>query len=528
MQVTGWEEIIRVPQVLQQCSLACGLKEMRLVNKTTSAGMIAFISGCKVVVNGADDLDQLAMLAMLKEARLSRLKVILKSGEPKSDEPPLENTSLLHRDTMSAVMTVPEQRNPTTVCPGPFLTSNLATGGNWVPHKRQMTSLLNIMGQTIQNVVFLDIKSCYSDGTVLQQLGPSLRNIKQLRVVGHISRDTLALLGRTCDTLQVIGSISGCESLEGLLPSLTHVQFIDSDDPFQFPTSAPGLATNALTRCMALTSYNLLTNMSIQGYGVTPAVWDALPAGLQHLDCVMSMPLSSSCQSLSQLCGLRLYRWDNIFGVSILTSYLLQVPGCQTLELVNQPGYVALSDCKAYVFADCQQASYEQLSLLDGLVANGLKVLPNGFNIHLSSPIDIPNLPSVNGLLLDCTSRNLSNPLIPATLSVQCPQLTSFGLLGLRDAASADLKNLVLCTSLQHVSLASVEDRDICRYETAGICELCTTLRSLQVFQLQWKSNPQATSELVAIMDEIQSVLIVSGSCALLQLYADPRVIELE
>lgn len=79
--ITLWDDIIRVPQILQRCSLACGLKEMRLVNRATRTAMVALVEGCTVRITDADPATELVpMITMLKHAMLKRLRVELSCG----------------------------------------------------------------------------------------------------------------------------------------------------------------------------------------------------------------------------------------------------------------------------------------------------------------------------------------------------------------------------------------------------------------------------------------------------------------
>lgn len=77
MPETHWDDLIAgVPQVLPLCSIGCGLKVMRLVNKATRVGIGAVIS--QATVTGTDDQ---RFMAMLRGARLARLRLVLKAGE---------------------------------------------------------------------------------------------------------------------------------------------------------------------------------------------------------------------------------------------------------------------------------------------------------------------------------------------------------------------------------------------------------------------------------------------------------------
>lgn len=377
----------------------------------------------------------------------------------------------------------------------------------------------------------LDIDSAYNDGKVLQQLAHSLPQVTQLRVRGYISRATLASYGTNLHTLQIVGTVHGCEASVSpdTLPRLTHLLFESDIVPdlgcVRFPASQPQLVVAGLVSCMTVASYGQLTHMTLQGYGMPPAVWDALPACLQHLDCIMSDPLLPASQPLAQLRTLKLYRWDNIFHLGILVSYLRLTAQCEVLELVNRPGYTALSDWKPYVFADCTPDSYDEISFLNGLVSSGMN-MTHGLNFHFSSGVSnaqfftgLPTLLSVSGLLLDCAC-SIMNPMIPNTLPVRCPNLTSFGLLGKLEATKEELAHLTRCADLQHISLASIEDTF---YSSADMGMLCSSVRSLRVLQLQRKSN-LAAAKIAASIAKVQQELDASDSLVQLVLYTDPRL----
>lgn len=331
----------------------------------------------------------------------------------------------------------------------------------------------------------------------------------------------------------------GCDSASEEptdLPNVTHMHFIADPDAVRPPDFAPLQATRGLTRCMTVASYAPLTHILIQGYGMTTAVWNALPACLQHLDCTMSVPLQTS-RSLLKLRSLRLHQWDNIFALSTLVTYLKLVPQCEQLELVNRPGYIHVSDSRPYVCASdlSRPSSLDDLVVLHNLVSNGLEVLPHGLNLHLRCDYSrhgtstsflsrVPTLTSVRSILLDCTLSTVQ-VMVPENLSAKCPHITSFGLIGRTVATMEELKHLTHCGSLQHVSLACLEEPSVSdptsSYSTEAILMLCASLASLRVLQLQERDLEGGAS-----VGYIQSQLHVTGSLAEIRVYTDPRALQ--
>lgn len=425
------DQLVMVPALMHACMLACGVKAMRLVSKGIRHSMLALVTDCTIELTGACD-DWIQMMALFQHARLNSLKLVIQLPE---------GQSRLGLQGLDA-------------------------------HRVQLVTFLHSMQPAIQACTFLslDVKEA-SLAPVVQQLGQSLPRLQHLQVCGHIPRDLFASFAAACSSLRTIevnGNLLSCNTstMRGVLPNMTHLilKAESADDLEKWARLSHASTT--------------FTSITIVDAAMTASIWENVAPCVQSIECGETVDMDLTSLRMPVLTSLTLHSYDGNFNLHPLTQFLTLAPLTQ-LALISPPRAGI-----PHVRVESDPAAYADLALLHGHLTAGLH-MPSNLNLIFNAEgteqetqsffTGLPVMPATAGVMLQAMQ-------IPEVLPAKFPNITSFGLLGDKEATIDELRHLLRCTLLQEISLDYAADPST---DPTAMVMLCTALPQLKVLRLQ-------------------------------------------
>lgn len=353
----------------------------------------------------------------------------------------------------------------------------------------QIKATLAVMSKALSSVSSLVLDSnLHSTTYAAAHLPSACPNIKNLHILGRVSRQVLNSFGARCHSLFSLRASNNflCEGLRHahmLLPHLTHLEI--DNIPFD--------------SMLDLLSCNRWRSVKLQENPIGSHVLNALPDALQHLQGSLELWRHESSADRILLPNLQTMACNINHGGGVdAQSIELLLREAQTLSHISfiERGRVFMPLNLSYLSVECIPQDAPTINYIHQrhhaispqLIDSGLHFCMSGNNIdreHAFFAMMQP-LPYVQGVLF-CAEENRCNT---QQLVQLFPSVSSYALQSDSPQHYSELKPLSLCPNLKQLALTTMEGR----YRWKTLQKLIPKLTSLRILHLH-QSDQNITKE---------------------------------
>lgn len=410
-------------------------------------------------------------------------------------------------------------------------------------HAEQLHSFLRVMGPAIKTVQTLELSLTSLPSALVEELTPMLAPLLlacravQLKVIGPISRESLAALGASCSnpcTLEVSAvPIAAVQGLQKIMPRLSHLLV------HQFNRPHAHISQRALACCLSQLSSTVLTELNLGPFTPTLGMWTALPQGLKRLHCSLDGGIPDDVRvlaSLSHLSHLRHTSHDqrvhrnNRLALKTLADILSLAPQLSSITLVGDASCDSDDVDIPHIMVECTDANIPNLILLHSRVQAGLVITSNlgpgtetsGLLLHLwiedgeddeywckpgiaSYLGSLPRFPAFTAVMVEDLCERMQDECVSDQLSKCFPSLTSLDMrqdYGM-SPKEHEIGNPHALTTLQNLTLHGQAGPD----DLEDLAEICARVPSLRTLKLACSGTVPAEAKV-----SLQAMLQAQGS----------------
>lgn len=387
-----------------------------------------------------------------------------------SDQPPRLATLLKHSQLMSVVFTIKRRG---------------------LHHQSQISSLLAVLGQALTTTTTMKLHIEKLSGcAVAAPLAPACPRLRVLSINKHISRELLAVFGRSCpelSSMRVAGDFI-CEGVQDMQQLLPHLSRLEMSTLHRMHMDYDDEPADHQDSCLGLLSCTTLKYISLSD-SLSDTVWNSFPDGLAELRCRAHDrdPHPGARKPLLQLRSITLTDGESggVFWSELLRNVLGAAPRLQHLSMVvTGRAFTPLS--VPWILCACTPDEVLCIHSLHQAVEHGLRI-DGGLNIWLSGKphekksflASLTSMPLVNGIYL--TAVNTADTQACCRKLQLFPGITSFALNSHRPVRlSKILPHLAVCNNLQRLALITQSGR----YNTQLLAALIPSILSLRTLHL--------------------------------------------